>query len=125
MQNRFSVEPLFKDYKSGGYHLEDCKADPQRFNALLVLMAITDSISTIRGRRIRNKGVQRYVGRVKEPKRTQNRHSLFWIGLYGSLWIDSLHLWTTLADKLMALKPQKRRFFLRGLEAIALIQSAL
>ncbi|WP_051077813.1 IS4 family transposase [Leptolyngbya boryana] len=24
--NRFSIEPLFKDYKSGGYHLEDCHA---------------------------------------------------------------------------------------------------
>jgi Transposase DDE domain len=124
-QNRFSIEPLFRDYKSGGYHLEACKADPARFTALLVLIAIAYSIATLRGRRIRNKGVQHYVGRVKEPKRAQNRHSLFWIGLYGSLWIDSLQLWSSLADKLMALKPQKRPFFQRGLSAIALIQSAL
>ncbi len=124
-QNRFSIEPMFKDFKSGGYHLEECQADPARFTALLVLIAIAYSIATVRGRRIRKQGVQRYVGRVKEPKRTQNRHSLFWIGLYGSLWVDSLHLWSSLADKLMALKPQKQRFFQRGLNAIAFIQSAL
>jgi Transposase DDE domain len=123
--NRFSIEPLFKDYKSGGYHLEDCHADLHRFTALLVLIAIAYSISTVRGGRIRKKQVQHYIGRVKEPNRTQNRHSQFWMGLYGSLWIDNLNLWSTLARKLMALKPQKRPFFQRGLNAIALIQSAL
>ncbi|MEP0879219.1 hypothetical protein NDA00_25825 [Funiculus sociatus GB2-M2] len=79
----------------------------------------------MRGQRIRKKQAQRYVGRVNEPKRVENRHSHFWIGLYGSLWIDSHTLWSTLADKLRALKPQKRRFFGRGLNAIASIQSAL
>ncbi|WP_017288581.1 IS4 family transposase [Leptolyngbya boryana] len=123
--NRFSIEPLFKDYKSGGYHLEDCHADSRRFNALLVLIAIAYSLSTLQGRRIRQKQVQCYVGRVKEPKRTRNRHSNFWIGLYGRLWIEPLQLWSTLATKLMALKPQKRPFFQRGLNAISLIQSAL
>lgn len=123
--HRFSIEPLFKDYKSGGYHLEDCHADSPRFNALLVLIAIAYSIATLQGRRIRKKQVQRYIGRVKESKRTQNRHSNFWIGLYGKLWIEPLQLWSTLANKLMALKPQKRPFFQRGFNAISLIQSAL
>ncbi len=119
---RFCIEPGFKDLKSGGYHLEDCHADPHRFTALLVLVTISYSISTVQGKRIRQKQVQRYVGRVKEPKRTQNRHSQFWIGLYGNLWIDNLNLWSTWAGKLMALKPHKRLFFQRGLRAIALIQ---
>ncbi|GAP94313.1 IS4 family transposase [Leptolyngbya sp. NIES-2104] len=122
---RFSIEPLFKDYKSGGYHLEDCHADFGRFTALLVLIAIAYSISTLQGRRIRKKQVQRYVARVTEPKRTTKRHSAFWIGLYGKLWIEPLNLWSTLAGQLMALKPQKRLFFQRGLNAISLIQSAL
>jgi hypothetical protein len=42
-------------------------------------IAIAYSLATIRGRRIRKKRVQRYVGCVQEPKRTQQRHSLFWI----------------------------------------------
>jgi hypothetical protein len=122
--HRFSIEPLFKDLKSGGYNLEDCHANSPRFTALLVLIAIAYSIATLRGQRIRKKHGQHYVGRIKEPKRNRNRHSQFWIGLYGSLWIDSLNLWSTLATQLMALKPQKRPFFQRGLDAIALIQSA-
>jgi hypothetical protein len=122
--HRFCIEPLFKDYKSGGYHLEDCQADLRRFTALLVLIAIAYSISTLRGERIRKQQVHHYIGRVTEPKRTTNRHSNFWIGLYGSLWIDAFRLWSTLASKLMALKPQKRRFFERGLNAISLIHSA-
>jgi hypothetical protein len=123
--SRFCIEPSFRDFKSGGYHLDECHAIPQRFTALLVLIAIAYSISTVRGARIRKKRVQHYVGRVKEPKRTENRHSHFWIGLYGSLWINSLDLWASLATKLMVLKPQKRAFFRRGLNAISLIQSAL
>lgn len=122
--SRFCIEPSFKDFKSGGYNLEECRANPQRFTALLVVIAIAYSIATVRGGRIRKKRVQHYVGRVKEPKRTRNRHSYFWIGLYGSLWIHSFNLWSSLAEKLMALKPQKRAFFQRGLRAISLIQSA-
>jgi hypothetical protein len=123
--SRFSIEALFKDYKSGGYHLEACHADLRRFNALLVLIAIAYLISTIQGRCIRKKQVQHYIARVTEPQRTTNRHSNFWIGLYGRLWIEPLNLWPTLATQLMALKPQKRPFFQRGLNAIVLIQSAL
>lgn len=122
---RFCIEPGFKDFKSGGYHLEQCHANPHRFTALLVLMTLAYSIASIQGKRIRKKQVQRYVGRTKEPKRTQNRHSQFWVGLYANLWINSLNLWSTLVHQLMALKPQKRRFYKRGLHAISLIQSAL
>lgn len=89
-----------------------------------MLIAIAYSISTLQGRRIRKKQVQRYVARVTEPKRKIHRHSAFWIGLYGKLWIEPLNLWSTLAGQLMALKPQKRLFFQRGLNAIPLIQSA-
>ncbi|BAS60207.1 Enolase (plasmid) [Leptolyngbya boryana IAM M-101] len=35
--SRFCIEPGFRDFKSGGYHLEDCHTDPHRFTALLVL----------------------------------------------------------------------------------------
>jgi hypothetical protein len=122
---RFCNEPGFRDFKSGGYQLEDCHAEPHRFTVLLVLMTIAYSIASVQGKRIRKKQAQRYVSRIKEPKRSSNRHSQFWFGLYGSLWINSLNLWSTLAHQLMALKPQKRPFFQRGLRAISLIQPAL
>lgn len=115
----------FKDYKTGGYHLEDCQADLGRFTTLLLLIAIAYSISTLRGGRICTKQVQHYIGRVAESKRSQNRHNNFWMGLYGSLWIDSFNLWSTFTTRLMVLKPQKHLFFQQGLNASSLIQFAL
>ena len=121
---RFTVEPMFRDFKSGGYNLEDTQLGGQRFLAIVLLIVIAYTLATDQGKRIRRKQVQHYIGRVIEPGRTQKRHSNFWIGLYGRLWIDSFNCWSTWAQQLMRLKPQKRVFFLRGLRAMSLIQSA-
>jgi hypothetical protein len=86
-------------------------------------VAIAYTISTDRGTHIRRKHVQQYVARVN-PNRRVRQHSNFWIGLYGTLWIDSMDAWSGWAERLMRLKPQKRSFFLRGLRALSLIQSA-
>jgi hypothetical protein len=121
---RFSIEPMFRDFKSGGYHLEDTQLTRQRFLAIVLLIAIAYTLATDQGKRIRRKQVQHYVGRVPETGRTQKRHSDFQIGLYGQLWINSFNCWSPWAEQLMRLKPQKRTFFLRGLRAMILIQSA-
>jgi hypothetical protein len=121
---RFSIEPMFRDFKSGGYHLEDTQLTRQRFLAIVLLIAIAYTLATDQGKRIRRKQVQHYVGRVPETGRTQKRHSDFQIGLYGQLWINSFNCWSPWAEQLMRLKPQKRTFFLRGLRAMSLIQSA-
>lgn len=121
---RFRIEGMFKDFKSGGYDMEHCHVRDQRFLALVGLIAIAYTIATDRGTRIRRKKVQSYVARSKPKHRTPQQHSNFWIGLYGTLWIDSMNTWSKWADRLMRLKPQKRLFFQRGLRAIALIQSA-
>ena len=120
---RFSIEPMFRDFKSGGYDLEACHASAQRLSALLVLIAMAYTLTVERGVKMRRKQVGRYVARTKEPQRAQQRHSCFWIGLYGQLWISSMNLWSEWAEQLMVLKPQKRLFFLRGLQAMRLIES--
>lgn len=122
---RFSIEPMFRDYKSGGYDLEACHASSKRLSALLVLIAIAYTMTVEQGIKLRRKQVGQYVARVKEPHRVQPRHSCFWIGLYGQLWVDAMDIWSDWAEQLMQLKPQKRPFFLRGLRAMSLIQSAL
>lgn len=122
--NRFAIEPMFRDFKSGGYNLEKCQLQGHRFLAVVLLIAMAYTLATKRGNRIRSKQVQQYVGRVTEPGRSQKRHSDFWLGLYGQLWIDSMDCWSHWADQLMRLKPQKRVFYLRGLRAMSLIQSA-
>ncbi len=67
---RFSIEPMFRDFKSGGYHLEDTQLTGQRFLAIVLLIAMAYTLATDQGKRIRRKQVQHYVGRVTEPGRT-------------------------------------------------------
>ena len=122
---RFSIEAMFRDYKTGGYQMEATQANDERFLALVLLMAIAYTTATEQGKQIRKKGIAKYIARVKEPKRVERRHSDFWLGLYGSLWVESMQVWGELAAQLMALKPQKRSFYLRGLRAMSLIQAAL
>lgn len=123
-RKRFRIEPMFRTYKRGGYDLEACHANAKRTTALLVLIAIAYTISLDQGRRIRAKQVQPYVVRPKEIDRRVNRHTDFWIGLYGQIWLIATDVWAKWAQPLMRLKPQKRLYFLRGLRALSLIQSA-
>jgi hypothetical protein len=87
---RFSIEPMFRDFKSGGYNLEKCQLQGQRFLGIVLLIAMSYTLATEQGKRIRGKQVHQYVGRVTEPRRSTKRHSDFWLGLYGRLWIDSM-----------------------------------
>ena len=119
------MEAMFRDYKSGGYQMEATQANDERFLALVLLVAIAYTVATEQGKRMRQKGLAQYIARVKEPGRVERRHSDFCLGLYGSLWVESMQLWGESAAQLMALKPQKRPFYLRGLRAMSLIQAAL
>jgi hypothetical protein len=122
--SRFGIEPMFRDFKSGGYCMEATQANGERFLALVLLIAMAYTIATERGKRVRCQGIAKYIARVKEPERVERRHSDFWLGLYGSLWVESMQIWSEWAEQLMALKPQKRPFYLRGLRAMRLLQSA-
>lgn len=114
---------MFKDCKTGGYHLEDSSACDQRLMNLILLIAIAYTWATAQGQAIKQKGVQKYVCRVRELSRSSRRHSTFWVGLYGSLWVAGMEVWNTLATQLMRLKPHKLNYFQRGLRAMDLILS--
>jgi hypothetical protein len=81
--SRFCIEPMFRDFKSGGYCMEATQANGERFLALVLLIAMAYTLASERGKRIRCKGIAKYIGRVKEPKRVQRRHSDFWLGHCG------------------------------------------
>ena len=66
-----------------------------------------------------------YFARQKETSRKVKRHSHFYLGCYGLLWIYSFQCWSSLAEELMNSKPHKRLFFRKGLKALDLIQSTL
>ncbi len=121
---RSGIEAMFKDCKSGGYNLEDSKASIERLTKLVLLIAIAYTCAGLQGQAMKSKGQQKYIGRLKELNRRQRRHSNFWIGLYGQMWIAALESHSDWVRNLMIVRPNKRRFFQKGLRAMALIQAA-
>jgi hypothetical protein len=63
-----------------------------------------------------------YICRRKESPRAAERHSDFWIGTYGTFWVESMDNLSELAEALLSLKPQKRLYFLKGMTALSSIQ---
>ena len=122
-KKRFDIEEMFRDFKQGGYNLEDTNVSDKRLISLILLIAIAYICATISGQQIKRKGVQKYVGRVKEYGRTARRHSSFYIGLYGQTWVNFLELCQDLVTDLMKFSRNKRKYYQRGLRAMKLILS--
>jgi len=65
-RKRFDIEEMFRDLKSGGYNFEETRVTGDRLIGLLVLMTLAYSVTTIEGKTLKNMGIQKYIGRVKE-----------------------------------------------------------
>jgi Transposase DDE domain len=120
---RWGIESMFKDCKTGGYNLERTWVNEARFIALVLLIAIAYTLATFHGESIQQLGVRHYVCRSTEPNRQVERHSHFWIGLHGQLWVDSMTDFSVLMMMLVSLKPHKRLNFQLGFHALSTIQS--
>ncbi|HLP89790.1 MAG TPA: IS4 family transposase, partial [Nostocaceae cyanobacterium] len=118
-------EEMFRDFKSGGYNLESTKVSGKRFIALVLLISLAYLLATIQGREIKRKGVQKYIGRVKETGRYTRRHSSFYIGLYGYTWVNFQEICRELVEQLMRISPNKRRYYQQGQRAMRLVLSTL
>ena len=123
-QKRMGIEEMFKDFKKGGYNLEDCQASEQRLNALLTLIAIAYTISSLKGKKIKSSRQAKYVGRQRKVKKQLTQNSYFKLGLYGQIISNTSQILHDLAQKLMELTPQKRLFYRKGIRALSLIQHA-
>ncbi len=123
-KKRFCIEEMFRHCQSGGSNLEATKVSVARLNRLILLIAIAYTSAIIQGAKIKRMGVQKYVGRVKEPKRIERRHSTFFIGLHGRSWTDSVEHHAEVVAEPMRLTPNKHKYYQRGLRAVKLIQSA-
>lgn len=119
---RWGIEQLFKDCKTGGYHLEDTKVNEARFLALVLLIAMAYSWATMQGQWMRQLGIELYAGRINEHQDKTLRQSDFSLGLYGQRWIYGMELWNDWVLRLIALKPHKRLYFQRGFYALSLMQ---
>lgn len=121
---RSGIEAMFKDCKSGGYNLENCKASQERLTRIVLLIALAYTCAGLQGQKIKRLGQQKYVNRLQELKRIDRRHSNFWVGLYGQMWIAAIVLCEDWLKDLMIIRRNKLPYFLKGLRAMSLIQQA-
>jgi hypothetical protein len=122
---RFGIEAMFRDCKTGGYNLEGSQASPARLVRLILLIAISLTSAWLAGQRTLLQRQQPYVCRSQEKGRTRKRHSNFWIGLYGQNWIVAFHECQVWVEELIGSIRNKQGFYQRGLRAMSLIQQAL
>lgn len=116
---------MFRDCKSGCYNLEGTGVCEQRLITMILLVAIAYSTAVIKGGEIKQMGVQKYVARVKEPRRTERRRSTFGVGLDGDCWVNFMEEYADQMEELMTLSRNKCAFYQRGLRAAKLIMSTV
>jgi hypothetical protein len=123
-KKRFDIEEMFRDFKSGGYNLEKTNVSGERLIVLILLIAIAYTSATIQGQQIKRKGIQKYIGRVKEYGRIERRHSSFYIGLYGQTWVNFMESCIEFVEDLIKFNGNKQKYYQQGLRAMKLIMSA-
>ena len=124
-QKRFDIEEMFRDFKKGGYNLEETKVEGERLITLVLLIAIAYTTASIQGKTIKRMGRQKYIGRVREAKRSSRRHSSFYIGLHAHNWVNLFQNQLKTVQELMQINRNKLPYYLKGMRAIELVQSAL
>ncbi len=124
-KKRFGIEEMFRDFKSGGYNLEDTNVSGNRFISVVLIISFAYSLATFQGQEMKKKGIQKYIARVKEYGRLQRRHSSFYVGLYGQAWVRFIDSCWGLVQELMKLNRNKLDHYLRGMRAMKLIHSVL
>ena len=120
-KKRMGIEAMFRDCKSGGYNLEKCQGKDERLLSLILLIAIAYTCAVKKGQAIAFKGIKEYVCRLKENLRKDRRHSNFWVGLYGNLWVEAFQMCHEWVEQLMILTPNKLSFYQQGIRAKMLI----
>ncbi|MCL2938909.1 MAG: hypothetical protein MGU50_21400 [Trichodesmium sp. MAG_R02] len=74
--------------------LVSAKANETRLNNLILLIAISYTISSFQVQKVKNKGVQEYILRTNEKGiKEKRRHSSFFVGLSMIYWAinDDFH----------------------------------
>ncbi len=121
-QKRFSIEEMFRDLKLGGYCLEGCQARGKRLIAIVILISIAYSSSTLQGQTFKRQGLQGYVTRPESKTSGRKRHSAFRVGFSAYRWaVNGDDILSGLVEMLMRLSPNKRPEYNRGRRAMELV----
>ena len=124
-RQRFGIEAMFSDCKTGGYNLEGSQASPERLTRLILLIALAMTSAWLRGQRIQFQGLSDYVCRPTESHRNRRRHSNFYRDLYGLNWLATFLLYIKWVEEIIRFHGETPIFFQRDLQAIKLIQQPL
>ncbi|NEQ86378.1 MAG: IS4 family transposase [Moorea sp. SIO2I5] len=124
-RKRWGIESMFKHCKTGGYNLEQTRVNSVRLLALVLLIAFAYTLSTLEGYSLQNTPLAPYSTRIHKQQQFLAHHSDFTIGLFTQAWVNAMTLWSELALALMLLKPHKRLYFQRGLQALSSIRQSL
>lgn len=124
-QRRFGIEEMFRDFKSGGYHLEGSKLSAQALSKLLIVVAIAYTSATLQGQTIKQIGLQKYVARPETPAQNQRRHSSFYLGQRVHSWLRLYEKLQLMIQELLQISRHRLQDYLRGQRAIERILSTL
>ena len=122
---RYGLEAMFKDCKTGGYNLEGCQASSEKLISLIILIALAMTSAWLKGKRTQLQRQEKYICRPQEKGRSRRRHSKFWIGLYGENWLIANDCCWDWVESMMSLVRNKQPFYRRGLRARKLIEQPL
>ena len=98
--------------------LVSAKANETRLNNLILLIAISYTISLFKVQKIKIKGVQEYISITNEKRRKERRHSSFFVGLSTICWAINYHLIWELVKNFMSQNRYKLLYYRRGLKEI-------
>lgn len=90
---------------------------------MILLIAIAYTATSLKGKMFRRTHYSKYLARLTEKSRRERRHSNFWLGLYGSLWIHAWEFCSDFISIMMKNNPQKLTNYQRGLQAMSIIES--
>ena len=124
IKNDWSLWNYARDCKSGGYNMEAIQLYEQRLNILILLIAIAYTSAIIQGGVFKQMGVQKYICRVKGPRRIERRHSTFPVGLSGQTWSESVEQHQELVSELIKINLNKRPYYQRDQRAVKLMTAA-
>lgn len=124
-QKRFSIEEMFRDFKSGGYSLEGSRLAPEYLSKLLIVIAIAYTSATLQGREIKRMGLQKYVARPETKGEQGRRHSAFYIGQHQYNWLVPSQMCEKIVEELLQFNRRWVKFYKKGKRARELAISKL
>ena len=124
-KKRFGIEEMFRDFKRDGYKLEETNVTGERLVGIILLIAIAYTTATIKSKKMKKMGVQKYISRVQELGRIERRHSSFYVGLYGQIWVNPVESYAEAVSELIGLSRNKWKYYQKAMRVMKLTLSTL